>query len=96
MLPLFLQVVLLETFLLVVHHVSPRNVEPVSVSAVFDSVESKTLRLLFLVYSSNRYLICSPENNSAEYVKSISCASSKPFHHVCRRNGSSVLPGSTL
>lgn len=96
MLPLFLQVVLLQTFLLVVHHVSPRNVESVSVGAVFESVKSKTLTLLLLVCSSNKYLICSPENNSAEYVKSISCASSKPFLYVCRRNGSSVFPGSTL
>lgn len=42
MLSLFLQVVLLQTFLIVVHHVSPRNVESVSVSAVFELVKSKT------------------------------------------------------
>lgn len=98
----FLQTVLLPTFMQVVPRVTPRHGKEMEnlkhcflLVQCLNLLKSETLTLLFLCFCSNRCLIHSPENNSAERVKCISSASSKPCFYVYRRNDSSVLPGTT-
>lgn len=92
-------VLLLPTFTQVFHHMTPRHrkgdfVTLFLLAQCLNQLKSKPVTLLFLSFSSNRCLICSPENNSAERVKSISCASSKLCFYWSRRNESSVVPDS--